>query len=127
MTNLIVDASFFFFFFFFKLCFSLKTAALPSTDAPAFLSLTHMRSSGNWGQPWCHRKLYQTGSGIMATRQQSSKAWKHFKKTKEKSVQCNICKAEFAFHGSTTAMHEHLKRKHVVANCDNNEEGPESL
>ena len=107
--------------------FSLKTAAAPSTAVSAFLSLTHIRSSGNRGQPCCHPKLYQLyqmGSGIMATQQWNSKMWVHFKKTKEKSVQCNICKAELFFHGSRTAMHKHLKRKHVVTHCDNDEEGP---
>ena len=49
----------------------------------------------------------------------SSKAWEHFTFNKEtanqrKTVTCSICKAELAWHGSTTAMLEHLKRKHVV-------------
>ncbi|XP_060759497.1 E3 SUMO-protein ligase ZBED1-like [Neoarius graeffei] len=60
----------------------------------------------------------------MASRQRSSKVWEQFKKSGEKSVQCNVCKAELAFHGSTTAMHEHLKRKHVIV--DGSDEGPSS-
>ncbi|XP_068174456.1 E3 SUMO-protein ligase ZBED1-like [Antennarius striatus] len=56
-------------------------------------------------------------------RQRVSTVWKHFKETDVSSVKCNICKTELAFHGSTTMMHEHLKRKHVVI-YDNDEEGP---
>ena len=57
---------------------------------------TRMRSSGDQGQLWCHRKLYQMGSGIMATRQQqSSKVWEHFKKTKEKSAHAGAISCMF--------------------------------
>ncbi|XP_054595438.1 uncharacterized protein [Nothobranchius furzeri] len=42
-------------------------------------------------------------------------------KTTEKQVDCKLCKVKVSFHGSTSAMHEHLKRKHVMAE---NEESP---
>ncbi|XP_051976953.1 zinc finger BED domain-containing protein 4-like [Xyrauchen texanus] len=42
-----------------------------------------------------------------------SKVWESFTKlTPKNAVVCNICKAELAFHGSTTCMLEHLKMKH---------------
>ncbi|KAL1276759.1 hypothetical protein QQF64_036382, partial [Cirrhinus molitorella] len=43
----------------------------------------------------------------------TSKVWESFTKLKTKNaVVCNTCKAELAFHGSTTCVLEHLKRKH---------------
>uniref|UniRef100_A0A0F8CSE5 PHD finger protein 6 n=1 Tax=Larimichthys crocea TaxID=215358 RepID=A0A0F8CSE5_LARCR len=51
---------------------------------------------------------------IMATRYRRSKAWEHFKQCGERSVRCSLCGAGLAFHGSTTAMHAHLRRKHVI-------------
>ncbi len=45
-------------------------------------------------------------------RVRTSKVWESFTKLQTKNaVVCNTCKAELAFHGSTTCMLEHLKRK----------------
>lgn len=43
-----------------------------------------------------------------------SKAWENFDlNAAKKVVICKICKMELAWHGSTTMMNEHMKRKHV--------------
>ena len=48
-------------------------------------------------------------------RQKVSKVWDHYTlKRKENAVQCVHCKAELAFHNSTSSMLQHLKRKHPV-------------
>ena len=50
-------------------------------------------------------------------RQRMSKVWDHFTVKKEDNkVQCVYCKAELAYHNSTTAMIQHLNRKHPVVN-----------
>ncbi len=49
-----------------------------------------------------------------SVRPKSSKVWEHFTLNKQKKcVNCKICKSDMAWHGSTTAMIQHLKRKHV--------------
>ncbi|XP_040900532.1 uncharacterized protein LOC121186018 [Toxotes jaculatrix] len=50
-----------------------------------------------------------------------SKVWAFFKENKTtKQVKCAVCNAQLAYHGSTTAMHEHLKRQHpgILASTD---------
>ncbi|KAI4801496.1 hypothetical protein KUCAC02_019391 [Chaenocephalus aceratus] len=51
----------------------------------------------------------------MATsKSKTSKVWDHFiLDNVKKVVKCNICKGNLAWHGSTSSMMEHLKRKHV--------------
>ncbi|KAF3846149.1 hypothetical protein F7725_003227, partial [Dissostichus mawsoni] len=51
----------------------------------------------------------------MATpKTKTSKVWDHFiLDNVKKVVKCNICKGDLAWHGSTSSMMEHLKRKHV--------------
>uniref|UniRef100_A0A3Q1FT65 BED-type domain-containing protein n=1 Tax=Acanthochromis polyacanthus TaxID=80966 RepID=A0A3Q1FT65_9TELE len=49
------------------------------------------------------------------TRTKSSKVWEHFSlNAPNRRVTCKICKTDLAWHGSTTSLHEHLKRKHVL-------------
>ncbi|XP_077368113.1 E3 SUMO-protein ligase ZBED1-like [Festucalex cinctus] len=48
-------------------------------------------------------------------RQKMSKVWDHFKLKKEdRKVQCVHCNAELAFHNSTSAMMQHLLRRHLL-------------
>ncbi|KAJ4930290.1 hypothetical protein JOQ06_019295 [Pogonophryne albipinna] len=51
----------------------------------------------------------------MATpKTKTSKVWDNFiLDNVKKVVKCNICKGDLAWHGSTSSMMEHLKRKHV--------------
>ena len=51
-----------------------------------------------------------------------SQVWKFFTKSGEKSVACNICNAGLAYHGGTSSMLQHLKRKHPCEYIDKPEE-----
>ena len=51
-------------------------------------------------------------------RPKTSVVWENFTKTEKDGVRCNICKTQFVWHGSTTMMREHLKRKHVFVTLD---------
>ena len=57
-----------------------------------------------------------SSSALSRDRPKTSKTWEHFTLDKVKQkITCKICKLDFAWHGSTTTMHEHLKRRHVGA------------
>ena len=45
-----------------------------------------------------------------------SQVWKFFNKKGERSVTCSICNASLAYHGGTSSMLQHLKRKHPIEN-----------
>ncbi|KAK0139200.1 hypothetical protein N1851_024127 [Merluccius polli] len=54
-----------------------------------------------------------------SVRPKSSKVWEHFTlKPSKKTVSCKMCSVDLAWHGSTTSLQEHLKRKHVGAIMD---------
>ena len=53
-------------------------------------------------------------SNTLGTRTKTSKVWEHFRMDMaNKKITCKVCKAVLVYHGSTSVMHEHLKRKHV--------------
>ena len=66
----------------------------------------------------------ESESGPSTSSKKKATCWKYFEKVlnSEKSckgkakyrVSCTFCGEELAFHGATTAMHEHLKRKHPI-------------
>lgn len=61
------------------------------------------------------REMTDQSAAEKSVRPKSSKAWEHFTlNAANKTVICKLCKAELVWHGSTTVMHEHMKRKHVV-------------
>ena len=41
-----------------------------------------------------------------------SKVWQFFRKSGDKTVTCEVCQANLAYHGGTSSMKEHLKWKH---------------
>lgn len=56
-----------------------------------------------------------------SVRPNSSKVWEHFTlKPSQKTVSCKMCSVDLAWHGSTTSLREHLKRKHVGAMDEGN-------
>ena len=45
-----------------------------------------------------------------------SQVWNFFTKKGKKFVACNICNASLVYHGGTSSMLQHLKRKHPCEN-----------
>ncbi|KAF5888854.1 zinc finger BED domain-containing protein 1-like [Clarias magur] len=53
-------------------------------------------------------------SKAAAARTKTSKVWEHFSlETVNKKITCMVYKAVLVYHGSTSVVHEHLRRKHV--------------
>ncbi|XP_070405069.1 E3 SUMO-protein ligase ZBED1-like [Nothobranchius furzeri] len=57
-------------------------------------------------------------------RTKSSRVWEHFTlDAMKRRVTCKICKNHLAWHGSTTSLSEHLRRKHVGADAEEEHRG----
>ena len=79
-------------------------------------SLTRARS--------CNKMAAESESARPTTSSKKATCWEYFEKvlnsensTKGKAkyrVSCTFCGDELAYHGATSAMHEHLKRKHPI-------------
>ncbi|MEQ2305383.1 hypothetical protein AMECASPLE_037313 [Ameca splendens] len=56
------------------------------------------------------------------TRTKTSKEWEHFTiDAVKRRVTCKICKNGLAWHGSTTSLHEYLRRKHIRIEAEEEE------
>ncbi|XP_061767894.1 E3 SUMO-protein ligase ZBED1-like [Nerophis ophidion] len=56
-----------------------------------------------------------------SVRPKLSKVWEYFTlNTAKKTVSCKMCSMDLAWHGSTTSLREHLKRKHVLSTHEEN-------
>ena len=49
----------------------------------------------------------------MASASVRSDVWKFFCKTAEKKLSCKLCNKEFAYHGGTSNLRDHLQRSHT--------------
>ncbi|CAJ1065719.1 E3 SUMO-protein ligase ZBED1-like [Xyrichtys novacula] len=64
------------------------------------------------------RQREEDRGGTQKKRQKMSKVWDHYTlRRKENAVQCVHCKADLAFHNSTSSMLQHLKRKHPAVHA----------
>ena len=66
--------------------------------------------------------MAEASTSACGSQSQKSVVWKFFvKETDKAAVQCNLCNAKMAYHGSTSSMMEHIKRKHPLKIKDSKE------
>ena len=94
---------------------ALRLRLIPITRVMSFITRTVIADTHHYIQNWVSA-MAESQEAVRKS-QRMSKVWDHFTiKREDNKVQHVYCKAELAYHNSTSTMIQHLNRKHPVVN-----------